>query len=282
MKRILVPVNLRSDYENILGYAASVAVRSNAVLTVFYAGGTRLLKNKTRRVFSSDIPSEEMFREIRNPHILAASQQIWESLSARNIQFEFKFATSSSIYEIIRETQESAYELVIMGTHAAPGLRGYFRTALASRLIADVQAPVFIVPAKRDYNEIQHITYAVDLTEYDPQIISQVKAIASMFDAKLTIVHVNSQEPREGNEKYMNSLERTISDTLDYPKVYYKFFDHADPLSGIKKFVDQNNINLLAMINRKKFSWKNFFSNPGFTHKMTRDGSVPILAFHKS
>ncbi|MEZ4775063.1 MAG: universal stress protein [Bacteroidia bacterium] len=281
MKRILAPVNLRSDYENVLGYAASVAVKSSAVLTVFYAGGSRLLKNKNQRIFSSDLGSDTMIAEIRNESIASAAAKIWESLAARNIQFEFKFGESSSIYEIVRETQSNAYELVIMGTHASPGLRGYFRTAMASRLIEGVHTPVFIVPAKRGFDEIQHITYAVDLTDYDSNVISQVKGIAAMFDAKLTIVHVNSQEPAGGNEKYLHSLEKTISDTLDYPKVYYKFFDHADPLSGIKKFVNQNNINLLAMINRKKFSWRNLFSNPGFTREMTRDGSVPILAFHK-
>lgn len=281
MERILAPVNLRSDYENVLGYAASVAGKSNAVLTIFYAGGSRLLKNRKQRVFSSDLEVETMVTQLRNETVAAAAKKTWESLIDQNIQFEFKFGESSSIYEIVRETKEHAYELVIMGTHASPGFRGYFRTAMASRLIEDVHTPVFIVPAKRDFNEIQHITYAVDLTDYDSNVISQVKNIAAMFDAKLTIVHVNSQESTGGNENYLQSLERTISDTLDYPKVYYKFFDHADPLSGIKKFVNQNNINLLAMINRKKFSWKNLFSNQGFTHEMTRDGSVPILAFHK-
>ncbi|MEZ4825628.1 MAG: universal stress protein [Bacteroidia bacterium] len=282
MKRILAPVNLRSDYENVLGYAASVAQRANAVLTVFYAGGSRILKNKNNRTFSSENSVETMLDEIRSAVVESAAKKIWEMLAGKGISFEFKFAESTSIYEIVRETQASPYELVIMGTHASPGLRGYFRTAMASRFISDVHTPVFIVPATRSFNEIQHITYAVDLADYDPRIVGQIKRIAAMFDAKLTIVHVNNAEPVSGKEQYVHSLEKMISDTLDYPKIYYRFFDHADPLNGIKKFVAQNNINLLAMINRKKFSWRNIFSNPGFTHQMTREGSVPILAFHKS
>jgi hypothetical protein len=138
------------------------------------------------------------------------------------------------------------------------------------------------VPRESRYNEIRHITYAVDLTDYDPSIIQQVKHIASLFDAKLTIAHVNTDHAEQDREQYQISLERTITDTLDYPKVFYKFFDHADPFGGIKHFVSLNNSNLLAMINRKAFSWRELFFKPtSLTRKMVQEIRVPILAFRK-
>ena len=129
--------------------------------------------------------------------------------------------------------------------------------------------------------KIDHITYAVDLSEYDPSVIRQVKSIASMFDAKLTIAHVN-QEAEGENAEYIKSLEQTITDTLDYPKVYYKFFDSADILTGIQKLVSSNKSDLIAMTNRHETSWKDYFTGKGLTRKMVKDSTVPLLAFRKA
>lgn len=282
MKKILVPIDLSSDYENMVRYASSVASRSEAIITIFYAGGRRVLKNQNQLLFPSMISADQLLNELKSDQIRETVKGIWQTLSNRGIEFEFKFAVSSSVYEIIRETNRGEYELVIMGTHITSGLRGYWRNALAAKVIAEVNTPVFVVPSKGSYNEIEHITYAVDLTDYDPKVIRQVRSIASLFDAKLSIVHINEENtPEDRKETYVRSLEKTISDTIDYPKIYYKFFDHADPLSGIIKFVDQSNSNLLAMINRKKFSWRNLFSKSSFTSQMTSKASVPILAFSK-
>jgi nucleotide-binding universal stress UspA family protein len=284
MKRILVPINLRSDYQNLLKYAESVALRSQAHITFLYVGG-RSLRQGERVLSYENTPEslEELFMRTRSrKRLYQALSDIAATMEVAQAAFVFKFAAGSSFKAIVREAAESPYDLIIMGTHAAPGIRGYMRSAVATKVLASVSSPVFIVPARSRFNEIQHITYAVDLSDYDPNIIRQVKSIASIFDAKLTIAHVNAEPAAEEKENYLLSLEQTISATLDYPKVYYKFFDHADPFGGIKKFVTLNNTNLLAMISRKKFSWLKIFSDRSMTRKMAKEISVPLLAFSKN
>lgn len=282
MKNILVAINLRSDFENILRYAESVAARSNAHITLFYAGGRRLLKGTGEFQYNYLEEPSSFFYKISHAETRGKVEKICKRLSDLGTPFDFKLVSSYSINEVVRETEEASYDLVLMGTHSGSGLRGYWDEALASKVIGEVKVPVFLVPAHSHFNDIDHISYAVDLTDYDPNIIRQVKSIAGLFDAKLTIVHVNAEhEAGEDKEKYRLSLERTISDTLDYPKVYYKFFDHSDPFGGILKFVHQNNSHLLAMINRKKFSWGDIFSRKSMTRKMSQELSVPLLAFSK-
>ena len=280
MKQILVPINLRSDYENLMKYVASVGTKSRAKITLFYAGGKKILKGSGSAVFQQGESFEQFAVEIKQSRIRQSIGSICQMLINANIDFKFKFVPGRSVNEIVRETRRDNYDLVIMGTHAHKGLRGYLSGALASKVIEEVSTPVFVVPAKSAFNEIEHITYAVDLTDYDPMIIQQVKSIASIFDAKLSITHVNREGENE-REQYLLSLERTIADTIDYPKIYYKFFDHADPMRGLIKFVDLNNSNLIAMINRKKFSWKTIFSQNHMTREVSRRVSVPVLAFNK-
>jgi nucleotide-binding universal stress UspA family protein len=278
MNQILIPLNPRSDFGNILNYAESVATRAGAKLVILYAGGRRAVYGDDVQYDSSQ-PIAPFVESIRKTRVRQHIRSICQRLLEKQVNFTIQLVNRSGSGEIIRTAEQSPYDLILMGTHSRPGLRGWFQGALASRVIGSVKAPVFVVPTRGRYNEIQHITYAVDLTDYDPNIIQQVKSIATLFDAKLTIAHVNATESEEANrERYLNSLEKTITDTLDYPKINYRFFDHADPLAGLKKLINLEDSQVVAMTNRTK---RRRWSNRSLTRKMTRELTVPVLAFRK-
>ncbi len=279
MKKILVPIDLRSDFSNLIDYAIAVARRSDARMVVYYAGGRRFLKQAGNYTYACEESDQSFLDLIRNSSLKGRTDSLLKTLRAHGIKYDFLHVSRGTVADMVMES-ETGYDLLIMGTSTSPGIRGYVQSAYASRLIGEVNIPVLLVPVGTRYDEIGHITYAVDLTDYDPHVIQQVKGIAAMFDAKLTIAHVNPQEEVE-KEQYLSSLERTITDTLDYPKVFYKFFDHADTVSGIKKFVQFNDTNVVAMINRKRFSWSDIFSDKSLTRKMSRELQVPLLAFGK-
>ena len=281
MKEILLPINLDTNYENLLAYAKSVAIRSKARITFFYAGTRRLINtSKGSNEYESTQDPVEFCSNIRYRSYREIIAQLFEEMHQSEISFKFRYYQGTSLRGIRKQCKRNDYDLLILGVNSTQGWRGYFEGAVASKLIGEVKTPVFVVPISTDFNNIEHITYAADLTDYDPNVIQQVKSLASIFDARLTIAHVNTQH-EEGQEQYLDSLEQTISDTLDYPKVYYKFFDHTDIFSGIKNFVSHNNSNMVAMINRKKFSWSELFSPKSLTRKMAQDLRVPILAFSK-
>lgn len=281
MNRILVPVNLRSTDPNVLKYAASVGLRSGAEITLFYCGGRRLFKGNGHLEFSSSQPVGTLLAQVRGQRQKQALQTVLSDLNKQGISYRIKTVKRRSHTEIIRESRLQDYDLLIMGSESSSRWDQYWGHSLANRVIGSVAVPAFVVPSASRFNDIQHITYAVDLSDYDPMIIQQVKAIARLFDAKLSITHVNMETQPEQKEQYLKTLEQTISDTIDYPKIYYKFFDHADPLGGIVKFVDLNNSNLVAMITRKKFSWRESLGEKSLTRKLAARVSVPILAFHK-
>lgn len=281
MNRILVPVNLRSDFDNILKYASSVGRKSGAEITLFYYGGRRLFKGNGQLEYSSIQPANDLLQRVKGKRHKATLGTIVQGLAADGIAFRIKSVRRRSYHEIIRECNQSSYDMVIMGTDTSTRWGQMLGNPLANRIIGAINAPTFVVPSTSGFNDIQHITYAVDLSDYDPMIVQQVKAIARLFDAKLSITHVNVETEPQHKEQYLNSLQQTISDTIDYPKIYYKFFDHADPLGGIVKFADMNNSNLIAMITRKKFSWRDIFGEKSLTRKISQKVSIPILAFHK-
>lgn len=282
MRHLLVPVSLYQDDTNTLDYARSIALTSGAKITLLYTGYNKWLGDKFNQ---KTFQSEELIHlipEISNTKIARKIGELMESFAFDQIDYELRYAPSRSIYGLIRSCKLYPYDMIVMSTRYTPGLKGYIRRAYISMIISESHTPVLIVPPKAIFSGLENITYAIDLTDYDPAIIQRIKSIASIFDAKLNVVHINNGDdvPVE-REKYLFSLEKTIMDTLDYPKVYYRFFDHQDTFGGIKKFIDTSNTQMIAMISRKRFSAKELFSGKSLTRKMANELTVPLLAFNR-
>ncbi|MCI4671456.1 MAG: universal stress protein [Bacteroidia bacterium] len=280
MKKILVPLNLRSDYQNVLNYAQSIAEKSEAEILFFLSGPKRAMKKTGTWRMGSIEEVGAVLDLMRSKQLRTGLRPLLETMAQIGANFSLRFEPGNWTNELISLSKNEDFDLMIVGTDANNGFRRYLRLSWISRLLGAVRMPIFILPPKSPFNEIQHITYAVDLTDYDATVVNQIKSIATLFDAKLTIAHVNVEES-EMPDQYVSTLDQTISNTLDYPKINYRFFDHADPFGGIKNLVHLNNTQVLALINRKQFSWRKLFRSNSMTKKMATELKVPVLAFRK-
>lgn len=276
MERIIVPISLNFDYSNLLKYAESIARKGAKALT-FLIVTKKLGVREGEWVLMKDSYTPAV-RSQRLGQLLSLLQRNFGDL---NMEAQVKIVNGSFYTETLRELEETTYDLILLGAEGKGKFNRYRYRTLTSRIIGSTKVPVFVVPARTRFNEIQHITYAIDLSDYDPMIVNQVKSIAAMFDAKLTIAHVNVEAEGEAKEAYVTMLDQVISSTLDYPKVYYRFFDHADPFGGIKKLVNLNNSQVLAMTNRTEGSLRERYSPKSMTRKMAKELSLPLLAFKR-
>lgn len=276
MNRILVPVSLSLDNENLLKYASSMA-RKGAKEIVFLVVRKPWMSGERGAVVDGAYAANVAGK----PALVALLRSIEAATSGADASIKVKFGYGSFYSTIVAEAEAQEYNLMLLGAEGKGRWSRYRYRNFTSRLIGATKAPVFVVPPKTRFNEIQHITYAIDLSDYDPNVVTQVKAIAAMFDAKLTIAHVNVESEGAAKEAYVTMLDRMISSTLDYPKVHYRFFDHADPFGGIKKLVNLNDSHLLAMTNRTESSWRDRISPRSMTRKMAKELKLPLLAFKR-
>ena len=275
MKNVLVPLSAFSPAQNIIRYTESVSRKSGAGITLLFCCGRRMLYRAGEIRATEGI--EQIDALIRDGKLRAYGRELYEKFAANGMNFSMKFVVGSTQYATTREATAGSYDMLIMGIQQKSGWSGYFQLRQLARTMQDLSIPALFIPEQAAYNEIRDVAFAVDLASYDPNIIQQVKTIAALFDAKLTVVHVN--QPVEEKSEYRQRLEQTISDTLDYPKVNYRFFDHADPFGGIMKFVSQNNSQMLALTNRTRFSLSSFFGGKSISQKIAQNLRVPFLTF---
>lgn len=274
MKSLLLPLNLRSEYRNVLDYGISFALKSNGVLDILYADGSLLKFGKW--VFESGEDEAvkaafiQRFKEADKSKVVS----VIRLLESKKINFRFILLHTSAINGIVQQIKAIDYDLMIMGTRDKANT-GIIRGPFVNQVLAKIKTPSLIIPETLPFNEIQHITYAADLADYDDDILSGLINMARLFDAKLMLIHVNDSD--KASDHYLSVLEKTVDITLRYPKILYNFLDNTDIFTGIEKLVEVSNTNLVAMINRNSVHAKN-----NLTRRAVRDLGVPLLAYQKN
>ncbi|MEM9934952.1 MAG: hypothetical protein AAF824_15105 [Bacteroidota bacterium] len=262
MNRIFVAVDVTKISSNLSHFLTDLAGKSTFTVKFYTA-----------------LPAD-ILQSLRKNEPSLLFHKLLSELEENGISYEIETYVRNDFTFIQHACTNGETDLLLSQSKSRYQLHRHWHSKLDKHNTTCSFPPTLIIPAKGPLGIISHITYAVDFDDYDQEIMDSIIFLATIFDAKLTIFHINTpEENRKGT--YVESLEKTITDTLDYPKVYYKFFDDKDPFTGIQKFLSNGNTQLLAMINRKELTWKNLFSESSLTRKMATKTSVPLLAFHK-
>lgn len=114
--------------------------------------------------------------------------------------------------EILKETEESEYDLVVVGSRGRRGITRFLLGSTAARLARYCQAPVLIVKGiRKDIKRILVCTGGAKCGERDTELAARVAALTG---ASVTVLHVMSQLPLTPDAK-MSDLENPTEALLE-------------------------------------------------------------------
>jgi nucleotide-binding universal stress UspA family protein len=188
---IVCPVDFSEPSSTALNYAATVADHF----------GTRLL------VVTIDDPLLAAAAENAGLHNL--SKQTEEGLrrfvdaavppkAPRAATIELVVAVGKPAAEILRIAQESASDLIVMGSHGRSGVTKKFFGSTTERVLRETSIPVLLTPATAPRvaavtdvsRHVQRVVAPVDLTEASPRQTRMAAGIADGLGVSLLLVHV--------------------------------------------------------------------------------------------
>lgn len=124
---------------------------------------------------------------------------------------ETKIRHGHAAEEIIAETEEEEYDLVIVGSRGRRGITRFLLGSTAARLARYCPIPVLIVKGKRRrLNKVLVCTAGGDCGEKDTEFAGRVAALTG---ASVTVLHVMSQLPLTP-EAELSDLENSTEDLL--------------------------------------------------------------------
>lgn len=275
INNILFPTDFSEFANNALPFALDLAKKNNAKLHIVHVYYTP--------------PSVGIDMAV-SPEQAAPSigSMIYESLEKRMKQFIKDNNISSYDHEhavlfgipdeeLDRYTEKHEIDLIVMGTKGETALRRLFLGSVAKALIQNAPCPVLAIPGECSFKEIKRITYATDLRFDETRAIEYFIKIAELYEAELILLHLDLNDEERGEHKA--KLKQLVEKT-DYPRISYNEIIVDDISDGIEHFVQDNNVDMLAMMTTTTSFFDKIF-HKSLTTEMLFHAQTPLFAIRR-
>jgi nucleotide-binding universal stress UspA family protein len=263
MKKILVPTDFSRCSMNALGYAVDIANQFGCKITLLHS--YKLYSTAGMFVSVGKYVEKDAAEQLLNIiNKVEPKLRNGASIESRLIQGE-------AVSTIGKLADKSRYDLIIMGTKGASGIKEIFTGSITNGVIKAADTPVIAVPEDFDYQPIDKIVFAVDRQGIsNPEVTSTLTKLAKGVGAEVLVFHQASNlSPRPVNpsvELFLDGIS---------PSYHYEL-NSDDVLESISDFVTECSAGLLCMVRRKRGFLEKVFHKSA-TSKTVFNSPVPLL-----
>lgn len=166
------------------------------------------------------------------------------------------------------------YDLVVMGTQGASGLKEVFLGSITSGVIREVATPVLAVPAEAAWQIPTVMVLAMDQEGISgASVLAPLVKLGKAFSGSIKIFHQDTGADDIG-------IDPSVDVYLDgVPHSFYYELDDEDVNASINEFVDDIGAQLLCMVRRRRSFLEGLFHSSA-TQRSAFHCTVPLLVLH--
>ena len=275
MNTILVPIDFSETSDNALIYAVNLANYLSANIVLLHVNAIPVYNNEfdvmAYNVNDSVVTSIELLKEkallLKKDDVLMGTVEYYVETG------ELK----SQIAEYVSSKNVDLIVMGITGHNTKIGQTLFGGNAVS--LSRESNVPVFIVPTNYSYKKIKNIAYA---SEYDSHVkeqtgLIQIKYIASLFGADLSVLHVIPDNHLINQVESETDLyvEQKLEST--HHKTYILSEDRVG--KALVDFIKAHEIDVIVL-EQKKHSFLHKLIYPSATKEVAFNSSIPVLTIH--
>lgn len=269
LTNIYFPTDFSEASENALPYAAEIARRTGATLTMVHVSEEPV-----------DLaPSSRQKKEEVTKHARAAFQELSDTLREQEAYRKLEITTSllsgNPVVNLLDLVRERKPGLIVMGTRGAGSNRSILMGSMATGVIGQSPVPVLVIPPECRYEDFEKILFATDYKEGDLETLRWTADFAKLFKAKVEVVHIAGEKSFR-NEMDYRGFRSLAAEAIGKPKLSAHMFYSGDFHEGINAFMDDHDVSLLVMTRYKKRFFDALFSTAR-TQEMGLFGHLPLL-----
>ena len=149
----------------------------------------------------------------------------------------------------------------------------------ALNMMRNLKAPVLALSAGAKEISFDNMAYAVSSFYENEKYEKAIIGLAKAFDAKIDFLHVEDSD-YELYEK-QESLLKTEVDYMNYKNLKLVMQDAKSPFEGIKKYTENNDCDLLALVSHTDNIFERIFHS-SVVNKALQELNTPILCYNKN
>lgn len=266
MKRILVPTDFSENAANALQYAVELAKAFKGEITLLHAYQT--MKRSDMMVSIADMLQREAEEAMAK-----LAKKIPEE-----VVFQTKVLRGEPIRLIEDMTKRMGFDLIVMGTQGASGLKKVFIGSTAGGVMRNTAIPILAVPAAFSYRPVRKIVFAVaDIRLSGAEAVQPLIELVRRLNAEVKVYHHAKASEESGQEKLIQAVDWLKG--VPYTLHFEVDEDHIN--ENIASFVESVDADMLCMIRRTRgqigFFERIFESSVTMTHVFNCKAPLLIL-----
>ena len=275
MNAILVPVDFSETSDNALLYAVNLANYLSANLVLFHVNVIPIYNNEYGTVTYSENESvENTLNLLRQKAALLKK----DNVLIGNVDCHVEVGDFKS--QMIDYVDNNNIDMVVMGiTGHSTKIGQVLFGSNAISISRESNIPVFIIPQNCSFKKINNIAYA---SEYDVHIteqtgLIQIKYIASIFGAHLSVLHV-IPDNHLLNE-FDSATDLFVEQKLE--KTNHKTFILSEnrASTALLDFIKAHDMDVIVL-EQKKHSFLHNLVYPSTTKEVAFLSPIPVLTIH--
>lgn len=245
MNKIICPVDFSETSLNAIEFAVEIGKKFHSHITLFHVF--------TERDFNKVVGKEFVGKSFKELMAMATTklERLAEAIHKENA--EVTCSSQVELGELTDKLKEAVKEghqdLIVMGTTGVSRVSGVFFGSNTEEVINDVRIPVLCVPKEANYTGFRKIVYASDFMEEDKVAIQEVISLATLFDSRISVLHINLSDSEDEYNKFIGELQSFIQ----YKKIGFvnkKFKDNIG--LGIQEYMQDENSDLLVVYKKQR------------------------------
>lgn len=235
MKKILCTTDFSKAATNAVGYAALIAEKTGATLTLLHVLHLPMLDTTETALVAGEVLEEQKEQAINKMRALI--HHLSQQYADKQLQVDYLVREDLLADAVQHLTKTAGYNLVVIGsTGGGNTLEEILIGSNTESVIENVKCPIITVPAKSAPADFKHIVYASDYHTEDIAALQKVLQFAQLFGAAVEIVHVSDKESSVADSKanqFRNKLRQALPDyQLEFHEVV-----HKDEVVGMKDYL---------------------------------------------
>jgi nucleotide-binding universal stress UspA family protein len=280
MKKILCPVDFSKTSNKAAEYAAHIAQRTRASLTLLHVLHLPMMDTTESALMASQVLDEQRRISADKLQSLAMHlQSLYGEAGGISFALDTKVQEAFLADAVERLVQEEGHDFVVLGTTGGGNtLEEILIGSNTESVISQVKCPVLAIPGKASVPEIHRIVYASDYQPEDSRALGQVLGLAAVFQAEVEVVHVTKKPGSDDAQRAQSFIQQLQSDLGQFP-ISFQEVVHEDEEVGLKDFLSSTNSNMLAILKKRRSFFKDLFGM-SLAEKMTYQTKLPLLVLH--
>jgi nucleotide-binding universal stress UspA family protein len=279
MKKIVCPVDFSKTSNKAAEYAAQIAQRTGATLTLLHVLHLPMMDTTESALMASQVLDEQRRITSDKLHSLSLHLQTMFGKGGTSVSIDIKVQEAFLADAVERLVKEEGYGFVVLGTTGGGNtLEEILIGSNTESVISQVKCPVLAIPANATVPELHRIVYASDYQPEDTRALAQVLELAQAFQAEVEVVHITNKAGADGGRHAQEFIQMLRNQFSNFP-IHFQEVEHPDKETGLKDFLSRTQCNMLAILKKRRGFFKNLFGM-SLSEKLTYQTKLPLLVLH--